>query len=269
MNSTDTDTSAGNQPAPAAIPEGYQPEPGVLSGRIIVITGATGGLGSALSKHCARVGATVVLAGRNLQALESLYDEIENETGLQPAIYPINLEGATQHDYYEMAMTLEKEFGGLDGLVHCAAEIGQPTPSEHYPVETWSSVMAVNLHAPFLMTRALLPLLDKQGLASVVFTVDDKSGAFWGAYGVSKAAVSTYARILADEIEGRKNANGQPRVAVNRINPGRMRTRLRRKSFAGELPSESPEPETRTDAFIYVLARENPTLHDRLIRLPD
>ena len=245
----------------------YQPATDCLAGKNIMITGATGGLGSALAKRAAKLGATVVLAGRNLPALEQLYDEIEADKGAQPAIFPVDQQNATQQNYAELATTIEKELGQLHALVHCAVQLGMPTQIEHYPVEMWASVMSVNVNSAFLLSRALLPLLNNTGNASIVFTTDDRSSAFWGAYGVSKAALTTLASILADEIEGKTDQNNVPKVCVNTVNPGPMRTRLRAMSFAGELPAESPEPATKTDALIYLIAREDPALHGKLIAL--
>lgn len=127
--------------------------------------------------------------------------------------------------------------------------------------------MNVNFNSAFLLTRALLPLLDQSGNGSIVYVSDPKTTAFWGAYGVSKAAQDTMAAILADEIEGMLNDSGHPRVCVNTVNPGPMRTRLRAKAFAGELPTESPMPETRTDEFIHLLARTNPERHGTHVSL--
>ncbi len=245
------------------IPPDFNSEQVSLEDKIVLITGATGGLGRALAKHCGRLGATVVLSGRNVAALEAVYDELEADGAPTPALLPVDQEGATQPDYAMLATTLSDTFGKLHALVHCAAQTGMSTQIEHYPVATWSSVMTVNLHSAFLWTRALLPLLDATGNSSVTFTLDNRNTAFWGAYGVSKAGLLSLSQILADEIEGKVDAQGFPRVAINSIDPGAMRTKLRQRSFAGELPSESPLPETKTDAFIYVVSRQDAALHGR------
>lgn len=243
----------------------YTPAPGSFTGKNILVTGATGGLGTALCKAIGELGGTVILAGRTIKSLEKLYDVLEQAGAAEPAIFPVNLETATQADYYQLAQTINDELGHLDGLVHCAAELGTPTPIEHYPVATWSSVMQVNVTSAFLLTRSLLPLLNRQSSASIIFSTDQQHSAYWGAYGVSKSALNTLAAILADEIEGLKNDAGQPRVAVNMVNPGRMRTKLRQKSFAGELPTETPTPDTRLGPYLYLLTREDPTLHGQTL----
>jgi len=247
--------------------EEFEPQPQCLEGRKILITGATGGLGNALAKRAAQLRATVVLAGRDLPALEALYDEIESLHGIQPAIFPVNHETATQQNYAELASALKEEFGELHALVHCATQLGMPTPIEHYPEKMWNHVMQVNVNSAFLFTRALLPLMSATENASVVFTTDQHTSAFWGAYGVSKAALNAFTHILADEIAAKVDADGFTRVSVNAINPGPMRTRLRAKSFAGELPEESPLPATKVDAFIYLISRQDPDLHGEILSL--
>jgi len=245
----------------------FKPPANCLDEKKVLITGATGGLGSALAKRAAQLRATVILAGRNLPVLEALYDEIELIHGIQPALFPVSQETATQQDYAELATTLKNEFGELHALVHCAAQLGMPTPIEHYPEKMWNDVMQVNVNSAFLVTRALLPLMQSTGNASIVLTTDHRQTAFWGAYGASKAALDAFTLILADEISGKVGPSGHPSVSVNAVNPGAMRTRLRAKSFAGELPKESPLPETKVDALIHLISRQDPSLHGEILSL--
>ncbi len=148
------------------IPDSFSADTAGLGGKIILITGATGGFGRAISLACAKHGATVILLARNLRLVEGLYDEIEQAGFPQPAIYPMDLQGATEHDYQDLAQNIEKEFGRLDGLIHCAAVLGAPTPFEHSDTETWHQVHQVNLHAPYLLTRSVSPLLKDAPRAS-------------------------------------------------------------------------------------------------------
>jgi len=226
-----------------------------LDQRVVLITGAYGGLGRALSLACAQRGATVVLLGRSMPHLERLYDELEEAGAPQTGIIPLDLEVAAPKDYAALATMIEEEFGQLHALVHCAAALGTPMPLSSYDMSHWTKAMATNLHGPVLLTQAMLPLLEASDAGSVVFTLDDHDTAYWGAYGVSKAAIRSFATILADETENRLNADGYPRVAVHRINPGPMRTPLRTRAFPGELPTEVPLPETRVDHFLPLIAR--------------
>ncbi len=171
----------------------------LLKDRIILVTGAGDGIGKVAAKIYAQYGATVILLGKTIEKLEVVYDEIEQENGPQPAIYPMNLESATAKDYEDMQLTLDKEFGRLDGILHNAALLGSLTPIAQYDMQHWGKVMQVNLNAPYMLTRMSLPLLEKSDNASVVFTSDDvgiKGKAYWGAYGISKAAGDNLMQIL-------------------------------------------------------------------------
>ena len=131
----------------------YQAPEQLLEGRIILVTGAGDGIGRAAAKTYAAHGATVVLLGRTLEKLESLYDEIEAAGYPQPAIVPLNLESATEHEYMELANTLEQEFGRLDGLLNNAGSLGVRTAIETYDPTIWTQVMQVNVNAAFMLTR--------------------------------------------------------------------------------------------------------------------
>ena len=145
----------------------YQPRPDLLKDRIILITGAGDGIGRAAALSYALHGATVVLHGRTLNKLEVIYDEIEGLGAPQPAILPLQLSTASSHDYELLVDTLEQQFGRLDGILHNAGMLGDRVELAHYPVDVWDDVMAVNLRAPFALTQALLPLLNKSEHASV------------------------------------------------------------------------------------------------------
>lgn len=232
----------------------YNPSPDLLKERVILVTGAGDGIGRAAAKSFAAHGATVVLLGRTLRKLEAVYDEIESAGQPQPAIYPMNLEGATPKDYEDMTATLEQEFGHLDGLLHNAAILGALAPIAQYDVETWYKVMQVNLNAPFLLTRACLPLLLKSEDASVVFTSDRvgrQGRAYWGAYGVSKFGVEGMMQILADELENR------PNIRVNSLAPGPLRTTLRARAYPAESPERLPLPESVMPLYLYLMGADS------------
>lgn len=220
-----------------------------LAGRTVLITGATGGLGAPTAKACAAAGATVVLLGRTIPRLERLYDEIMAAGGPIPAIYPLDLSGAVEKDYQDLALTLETEFGALHGLIHCAAELGNLGLLADVDAAVWERRLQVNLTAPFLLTGALLPLLLGTPNATVVFTTDSvaRTGkAYWGAYGVAKIGLEGYARILGEETEGR--------LRVRVFEPGPMRTPLRRRAYPGENPDSLTSPEAVAERLLELLA---------------
>lgn len=240
-----------------------------LSKHIILITGATGGLGTVLSKACAAAGATVVLAGRNLKKLEALYDVVDAMGSAQPAMLTINQDSATVEVYQDVVDKLGAEFGQIDALVHTAADLGTLTPLPAVTQADWTRVMAVNLSSARLLTAACLPLLYKSSLASVVFTLDHKASAYWGAYGISKSALLALSCMLADENDGRKGDDDAPLLAINSIDPGPMRTPLRRRAFPGEIEAESPTPDTRLAPFLSLITRADRQLTGASLYLQD
>lgn len=230
------------------VPENFNASSDLLKDRMILVTGATGGFGKAASLALAQHGATVILLARNLRMVEALYDEIEQAGYPTPAIYPMNLEGATEHDYIELARNIDTQLGQLDGLIHCAAILGAPTVFAHSDAETWYQVHQVNLHAPYLLTRACLPLLTKSNSASILFMVDDKPGAYWDAYQVSKQGLAAMAQLLAREHEGSK-------LRVNCFNPGKTRTGLQLRAYpAADENDQLPLPQDHVDTFLYLMS---------------
>ncbi|MCP5160389.1 MAG: YciK family oxidoreductase [Hahellaceae bacterium] len=233
----------------------YQAPAELLKNRIILVTGAGDGIGRAAAKTFAAYGATVLLVGRTIKKLEAVYDEIEAAGHPQPAICPINLEGATSKDYDDLANTIQQEFGRLDGLLHNAGQLGTLTPIEQYDTETWNKLLQVNLTAPFLMTQALIPLLRESGDASVIFTsssVGRKARAYWGAYAVSKFGTEGLMQVLADELDDEHN-----NIRVNSINPGATRTNMRAHAYPAENPIHNPTPEQIMPVYLYLMGSDS------------
>jgi NAD(P)-dependent dehydrogenase (short-subunit alcohol dehydrogenase family) len=232
----------------------YTPPPGHLADRIVLVTGAGDGIGRAAAQGFAAAGATVILLGRTVRKLEAVYDAIVKAGHPEPAIYPMDLRGATPGDYDDLATRVEKEFNRLDGLLHNAATLGSLTPIEHYDVNTWFDVLQVNLSAPFLLTRACMKLLKRSDDGSVVFVSDAvgrKGRAYWGAYGVSKFGLEGLMQILADELEN------TPSLRVNSVDPGPTRTMLRARAYPGEKASTIPAPEEALGPLLYLMGPDS------------
>lgn len=236
------------------IPHDWQAEKQFLKDRVILITGAGNGIGAAVAKSCAYYGASVVLLDKSVGNLEQVYDAIESAGGAQAAIYPMNLEGASEKDFLDLANTIEKEFGRLDGLLHNAAMLGALIPVAHFETDLWFKILQVNLNAPFLLTRACLNLLMQSPDASILFSSDavGRHGkAYWGAYGVSKAAVENFMQTLADEMET------NTRVRVNSLDPGPVATGLRNLAYPGENPQNVASPEKVVRSHLYILGPDS------------
>jgi NAD(P)-dependent dehydrogenase (short-subunit alcohol dehydrogenase family) len=232
----------------------YQPEKNLLADRVVLVTGAGDGIGRIAARTYAEYGARVILLGRTIANLEQVHDEIESLGLAQPGIYPLDLEGATHDHYLQMAAVIEKEYGRLDGLLHNASILGDRLPLEHYSPDTWLQVMQVNLNGPFLMTRALLPLLRQAADAAIIFTssgVGQKPRANWGAYSVSKYALEGMSLIFSQELE---NISA---IRVNALNPGATRTRMRAAAFPAENPSTLKTAEDLMPLYLYLMGPDS------------
>ena len=236
------------------IPDDWQARKDLLKERIILVTGAGNGIGAAVAKSYAQYGATVILLDKVVRNLEQVYDAIESAAGIQPAIYPMNLEGASEKDYLDLAATIEKEFGRLDGLLHNAAMLGALIPIAHFESELWYKILQVNLNAPFLMTRSCLYLLQQSNDASVLFSSDSagrQGKAYWGAYGISKAASENFMQVLADEMEANTS------IRVNSLDPGPVATAFRSLAYPGENPERITRPEDVVAPYLYLMGPDS------------
>jgi NAD(P)-dependent dehydrogenase (short-subunit alcohol dehydrogenase family) len=221
----------------------------VLAGRVILIAGAHGGLGSAAAQACTRAGASVVLLGRKPPKLNRLYDSLAKE-GPEPLLYPLDLEGASPDDYAELAARIESGLCRLDGVLHCAAEFRGLTPLAHTDPAAFARAIHVNLTAPWWLTQACLPLLSKADDAAVVFAVNDLQltrQAFWGGYGIAQHGLATLVGMLHAEL-----ANGPVRVSA--LQPGPMRTGLRSQAFVEEDDRIARDPSVYADACVTLLS---------------
>lgn len=220
-----------------------------LAGRVVLVTGAHGGLGAEAAKACARAGATVVLLGRKVPKLNRVYDAIK-AIGPEPAIYPVDLAGADPADYAEMAAKVAAELGGIDGLLHCAAEFGGLAPLETVEPEVFVRSLHVNLTAPWLLTQACLPWLRQSADSAVVFVTDDPARvgkAYWGAYGLAKQGLAALVRTLSAETD-------RTPVRVAGLEPGPMRTDLRARAYADEARLQVPGPAAYAPACVHLLS---------------
>lgn len=236
----------------------YQLTAGSWTDRVVLITGATGGLGAALCHSLAKASATVVLMGRHRGRLDAIYDELVASGAPEPAMIEQDFTETTPEILQNTVDVIESNFSRLDALIHTAANLGNLTPLQVTDDADWRKAFEVNLHAARDLTMACLPLLSKTTNASVLFTLDNKPNAYWGGYGVSKSAVKTLMHMMADETDNSLDEKQQPRVAIHGIEPGPMRTRLRRRAFSGEMEHEAPLAETKLGTYLYLLDRVEP-----------
>lgn len=225
------------------------PAAGVLEGRVVLVSGAAGGLGAAAAQAAAEAGATVVLLGRKPAKLERLYDRLA-KVGPEPLIYPLDLVGATPEDYATLVQRIQEELGRLDGVLHCAADFPGLTPLELSDPAVLARVLHVNLTARAWLSQACLPLLRQREDAALVFVVDDLArvgAAYWGGYGAAQHAQ----RGLLASLHG-ETAAGPVRVSA--LQPGPMRTALRARAYTHQEDREAVDASRYAGACITLLS---------------
>ena len=221
----------------------------VLKDRVVLVTGAHGGLGAAASLACARAGATVILLGRKVPKLNRVYDALV-ATGREPLLYPLDLEGASADDYAEMAERVESELGRLDGVLHCAAQFSGLTPLAQTDPAVFARAIHINLTARWWLSQACLPLLSRAPDAALVFAVDDParvSGPYWGGYGLAQHAQAAMVSMLHAEL-------AQSQIRVSGLQPGPMRTGLRARAYVEESDGQAIDPVAYAQACVTLLS---------------
>ena len=233
--------------------------------KIVLVTGANRGFGLAITMDLARAGATVIMLGRDLGSLEYAYDAVVDAGLTEPILYPLDLEGATPENYQELQDNILSQFGKLDGVVHNASILGAQMPIEQYDIKLWYSTLQINLSAPFMLTQFLIPALSKSNDARVIFmssTVGREARAYWGAYSVSKFGIEGFAKTLSEELE-------KTHISVNTVNPGKMRTEMRRTAYPAEDSSKVPLPEEKSQAIVYLLSSLSPKINGEQLSIAD
>lgn len=225
-----------------------------LKQNVILITGAAGGLGSTAAMALAQQGAELILLDKSIPKLERLYDQIVDAKAKTPALYPFDLAGASEKDYTELADKIDQTYGALQGLLHSANEFAAFSPIATHSTKDWGHSLNVNLNAPFILSRELLPVMQKSEHASIVFTGDSaaRTGrAYSGVYGVAKVALEGFANILAQELE----AAGK--IRVNTLIPGAVDSPFRKKAYPGEDKSKLAEMSSLNRVYQYLFSDES------------
>ncbi len=216
-----------------------------LEGRVILITGASRGIGAAVAKRLAQEGAHVVLVARSVEGLEQVDDAIQEQGG-QATLVPLDMMEQDKIDVLGAAL-LEK-FGKLDGLIGNAALLGQVTPLVHHDVQQFQQVIDINVTANWRLLRILDPLLRQSDAARVAFVtsgVTQTAFPYWGVYAASKAALESLTITYAEEVKDTS-------IRVNLIDPGVVATGMRAQAFPGENKASLMQPDDQrlTDVFV-------------------
>ena len=240
----------------------YLPPPDLLAGRVILVTGASSGLGRAASLAFARHGATVALLAGDEAKLDAVYDEILAAGGPEPAMFPYDLAAADDRSLETLAGTLTHHLKRLDGVLHSAHQFYSLTPLHLQTLEQWQTLMRVNLIAPFALTRACLPLLKQAPDASVVFTGETHGhhpSAYWGGYAVAKSGLETLTRIWADELGTNDN------LRINTLIPGQVATTLRSRTHPGLAPETVPSVDELMPCYLYLMGADSRAVRGQIV----
>ena len=220
-----------------------------LAGRVVLVAGAHGGLGREASMACAAAGARLVLLGRRVPRLNRLHKAIEDGGG-EATLYPLDLEGAGPDDYAEMAARIDEAFGGLDGVLHCAADFPGLTPLEHTDPAAFARAIHVNLTARWWLTQACLPLLRQADDSAVVFAIDDPERTtqdYWGGYGIAQAGLEALVSMLHAELAATP-------VRVSALRPQPMRSGVRAKAYVEREGLAAADPADFAPACVHLLS---------------
>jgi len=233
-----------------------------LKDKIILITGASRGIGASLATTCAKMGAKCILLGRNVANLEAVYDEIVKAGGQEPSIINMDLTSSDIETYQKLAERIQSAYGRLDAIIHNACHLPQLTPVEHYDISHWYKVMQTNVNAPFIMTQALLPLLKLSDNASIIFTTGANAAgkAYWGAHACAYAATESLMRTLADELSNTK-------IRVNCVEPAPTNTDFRRKIFPAENRDHLCNPSDIMPLYLHLLSAPGSSLNGEIVSL--
>ncbi|AKH89291.1 YciK family oxidoreductase [Edwardsiella tarda] len=231
----------------------------LLQDRIILVTGASAGIGREAALSYARHGAQLILLGRDGTRLETLAQQIVAEGAPRPHLIRCDLLTLNEAQSRALVADLGQRVDRLDGLLHSAGLLGDIAPLAQQDYDQWQAVMQVNVNAQFLLTRDLLPLLQRAPRASLIFTsssVGRQGRAGWGAYAVSKFATEGMMQVWAEELAASS-------VRVNAINPGATRTAMRASAYPDEDPHTLLTPAQIMPLYLYLMGDDSQNVHGR------
>ncbi|MEJ7819689.1 MAG: SDR family NAD(P)-dependent oxidoreductase [Rubrobacteraceae bacterium] len=219
-----------------------------MRNKVVVVTGASQGLGRALALAFAREGARLVVNSRSEESVRPVAQEAES-AGAEVLAVAADVSGSA--DVERLVGDAVDQFGGIDVLVNNAGLLGPRVAIEEYPEDEWRRVIDANLTGPYLVSKAAIPHMRPGGsIINVVSGVSVEGRAEWGAYSVSKFGVEGLTQILAAELEDRG-------IRVNAVDPGGMRTDMRAAAYPDEDPKTRITPEENTAVFLYLASDES------------
>jgi NAD(P)-dependent dehydrogenase (short-subunit alcohol dehydrogenase family) len=220
----------------------------MLEGKVVLVTGASQGLGRALTLACAQEGANLVISSRSPNSLDPVAEEAR-ASGVKVLVVPADV--SRVEDVQKLVGTATERFGKIDVLVNNAGLLGPRVSIEEYPEDEWRSVLDANLTGPFLVSKAAIPYMrEGASIVNVTSGVSVEGRAEWGAYSASKFGLEGLTQILAAELKDRG-------IRVNSVDPGGMRTEMRAAAYPDEDPTTRITPEENTAVFLYLASDQS------------
>lgn len=232
----------------------YQARPDCLHQRVILVTGAGQGIGLQAALSFAQHGATVILLGRTLAKLEAAYDTIMQQGWPEPLIFVMDLQQADNAAMQAMATGIAQQLGRLDGVLHNASQLDALAPLMLASPAQWQQLWQVNVLAPWMLTKACLPLLQQAPDASVLFTSHHSARAlkpFWGMHAISKRACDDWMQLHVQECPAHSP------VRFNSIIPGPVQSPQRKKTHPGEIHAQLPEAQQLMPWYLYLMGPDS------------
>ncbi|HUH14091.1 MAG TPA: SDR family oxidoreductase [Longimicrobiales bacterium] len=216
-----------------------------LRGQVVLVTGASRGLGRALALAFARAGARVAVCARGAGGLE---DTVTAVRALGGEALGRTADVTDAPAMRAFVAHVEARWGGVGALVNNASILDARLPLRDVELADWRSVLEVNLTGALIASQAVLPGMRARGTGSIINVssgVANEPRAEWGAYAVSKAALEALTWNMARE-------EGGGGVRVNAVDPGRMRTPMRATAYPDEDPATVPEPSEVAGIFLWL-----------------
>ena len=229
---------------------------GRLAGKVAIVTGASRGIGRAISIALAKEAATVVLAARSRRKLQETSNQV-TETGGKAEVVVTEL--TEEESIKNLVRVTGEKFGRLDILVNNAG-ITHSAKLEETATEDWDRCMRVNTRAPFILCREALPLLRKAKAAHIIniaSVVGVKGYPLQSAYTASKHALRGMTISLAEELKGSN-------IRVHLLCPGGVDTELVRKVRPDIKKNELIKPEEIAELVVYLVAHKGNAVIDEL-----
>ncbi|HEX7064087.1 MAG TPA: SDR family oxidoreductase [Bacillales bacterium] len=221
-----------------------------MTRQVVMITGASRGLGKAVAKAFARQGADLAICSRGNEELLAAKTELEK---LGANVLAVQADISISRDIERFAAEAETRYGKIDVLINNASALG-PSPMPYlldYPKKDFQNVFRVNTEGPFLLTRRIVPgMLQRRSGAVINVTSDAGQTGFsnWGAYSGSKFALEGLSQVWANELDGTG-------VTVNMVDPGEMDTEMHALAFP-DYDEELALPDEATEAFLFLASEE-------------